>query len=131
MSHPPSTPGAAPPQDQGPPPPTPLPEAFQTTPDTERYVLQADALRRRQLRAAILYGSSRYWRTRQRVWPAVVVGAIIAAVLAAAIVVFGAFQAQRDLNEERGLGRTQSQTEDPLTPVTPQERDPRGAGQAP
>ncbi|GHC81954.1 hypothetical protein GCM10007079_22480 [Nocardiopsis terrae] len=128
MSHPTRTPGAAP-EEPVPPPPTQLPQAFQATPDTERYVLQADALRRRQLRAALLYGSSRYWRARQRVWPSVVVGLIIAAVLAAAVVVFGAFQAQRDLNEERGQG--QDQTQNPLTPVTPQERDPQGPDPTP
>ncbi|WP_063825705.1 hypothetical protein [Nocardiopsis ganjiahuensis] len=126
MSHPPRTQGAVP-EEPVLPPPTQLPQAFQTTPDSERYVLQADALRRRQLRAAILYGSSRYWRARQRVWPSVVVGLIIAAVVAAVIVVFGAFQAQRDLNEERGQGQTQN----PLTPVTPQERDPQGSDQTP
>lgn len=128
MTPPPGTPGPVPQREPGPPPPTPLPEAFQTTPDTERYVLQADALRRRQLRAAILYGSSRYWRVRQRLWPSVVIGLIVAAVFAAAIVVFGAFQAQRDLNGERGQ---EGQTQNPLTPVTPQERDPQGSDQAP
>lgn len=128
MTQPPGTPAPAPQQEPGPPPPTPLPAAFQSTPDTERYVLQADALRRRQLRAAILYGSSRYWRVRQRVWPSVVIGFIVASVLAAAIVVFGAFQAQRELNEERGQ---EGQIQNPLTPVTPQERDPQGPGQTP
>ncbi|WP_067604201.1 hypothetical protein [Nocardiopsis listeri] len=126
MSHPPRTTGAEP-QAPVPPPSARLPEAFQSTPDTERYVLQADALRRRQLRAAVLYGSSRYWRTRQRVWPSVIVGLILAAVVAAALVVFGAFQTQRDLNEER----RQDQTQNPLTPLTPQERDPQGTDQNP
>ncbi|MEU3019077.1 ABC transporter permease [Nocardiopsis sp. NPDC007018] len=111
-----------------PPAPTPLPEAFQTTPHTERYVLQADALRRRQLRAALLYGSSRYWRQRHHVWPSVVVGLIVAAVLAAGIVVYGAFQTQRELNEQRGH---QTQTQDPNTPLVPQERQPAGPDQTP
>ncbi|MEU3308077.1 ABC transporter permease [Nocardiopsis sp. NPDC006832] len=126
MSHPPKA-TAAEPGAPVPPPPARLPEAFQSTPDSERYVLQADALRRRQLRAAILYGSSRYWRTRQRVWPSVIVGLILAALVAAALVVFGAFQTQRDLNEER----RQDQTQNPLTPLTPQERDAQGTDQNP
>ncbi|GAA1085399.1 ABC transporter permease [Nocardiopsis metallicus] len=109
------------------PPPTPLPEAFQSTPHTERYVLQADALRRRQLRAAILYGSSRYWRRRHHVWPSVVVGLIAAAVLAAGIVVANAFQVQQELNEQR----QQEQTQDPSTPLIPQERTTAGPGGPP
>ncbi|MBR8745374.1 ABC transporter permease, partial [Nocardiopsis sp. MG754419] len=106
--------------------PTPLPEAFQTTPHTERYVLQADALRRRQLRAALLYGSSRYWRTRHHVWPSVVVGLIAAALLAAGLVVAGAFQVQQELNAQR-----QPQTQDPSTPLVPQERAPSGPAETP
>ena len=78
-----------------------VPEAFHATPNAERYVLQADALRRQQLRAALLYGSSRYWRRRQRVWPAVVAGAILTAVVSGGIVVAGAFEKQQAINEER------------------------------
>ncbi|PWV47214.1 hypothetical protein BDW27_11212 [Nocardiopsis sp. L17-MgMaSL7] len=61
-------------------------------------------------------------------WPSVVVGLIAAAVLAAGIVVAGAFQAQRELNEQRGH---QTQTQDPNTPLVPQERDPAGPDQTP
>ena len=140
MSHPHGAQGGAgaPPQQQWPPAPgpgspeppgpTPLPEAVQTTPHTARYVLQADALRRRQLRAALLYGSSRYWRQRHHVWPSVVVGLIAAAVLAAGIVVWGAFQTQREINEER---RQETQTQEPTTPLVPQERNPASPGQTP
>ncbi len=110
--------GSAPEQ----PAPTPLPEAFQTTPHTERYVLQADALRRRQLRASILYGSSRYWRQRHHVWPSVVVGLIAAALLAAGIVVANAFQVQQELNDQR----QEQNTQDPSVPLIPQERTPAG-----
>ncbi|MEY9214358.1 hypothetical protein NI17_020205 [Thermobifida halotolerans] len=78
-----------------------VPEAFHATPNAERYVLQADALRRQQLRAALLYGSSRYWRRRQRVWPAVIAGAILVAVVSGGIVVAGAFEKQQAINEER------------------------------
>lgn len=78
-----------------------VPEAFHATPNAERYVLQADALRRQQLRAALLYGSSRYWRRRQRVWPAMIAGAILVAVVSGGIVVASAFEKQQAINEER------------------------------
>ncbi|MDS1270153.1 hypothetical protein RIF23_07585 [Lipingzhangella sp. LS1_29] len=81
-----------------------VPEAFHYTPNAEQYVLQADALRRRQLRAALLYGSSRYWRRRQRVWPAVICGVVLIGVICGGIAVAGAFEAQQDINEERGRG---------------------------
>lgn len=82
-----------------------LPEAFHYTPDEEKYVLQADALRHRQLRSALLYGSSRYWRRRQRVWPAVIGGVILIALVCGVIALIGAFGRQQDLNEERGIGQ--------------------------
>ncbi|WP_141924978.1 hypothetical protein [Haloactinospora alba] len=78
-----------------------MPEAFQFTPNAEQYVLQADALRRRQLRAALLYGSSRYWRRRQRVWPSVIAGLILTGVICGAITVAEAFQKQQEINEQR------------------------------
>ncbi|GAA4932580.1 hypothetical protein GCM10023224_10970 [Streptomonospora halophila] len=107
------------PAQPGPPAQPPLPDAFHATPNAESYVLQADALRRRQLRAALLYGSSRYWRRRQRVWPAVVAGGILAAVLAGVIVVAGAFDAQQVINDERRQGR-----DEPATTVSPQPSPP-------
>jgi hypothetical protein len=58
-------------------------------------VLQAAALRRRQLRAAVLYGSARSWRQRQSLWPAALIGVIAAALIVAAIAVAGAFERQR------------------------------------
>ncbi|MDT0302512.1 ABC transporter permease [Streptomonospora sp. DSM 45055] len=96
-----------------------MPDAFQATPNAESYVLQADALRRRQLRAALLYGSSRYWRRRQRVWPAVIAGGILAAVLAGVIVVAGAFDAQQVINDERRQG-----LDEPATTGSPQPSPP-------
>ncbi|RKS06287.1 hypothetical protein DFP74_1915 [Nocardiopsis sp. Huas11] len=108
-----------------PPPPAPvpsevsdpqLPEAFHYTPDEEKYVLQADALRHRQLRSALLYGSSRYWRRRQRVWPAVVFGVVVTALVCGVIALIGAFGRQQEVNEERGFGQTRSQSVQPFVP---------------
>ncbi|WP_236700551.1 hypothetical protein [Allosalinactinospora lopnorensis] len=82
-----------------------VPEAFRFTPNAEQYLLQADALRRRQLRAALLYGSSRYWRRRQRVWPAVIGGVILIAIICGGIAVASAFEKQQQINEERQTGR--------------------------
>lgn len=87
-----------------------LPEAFHYTPDEEKYVLQADALRHRQLRSAILYGSSRYWRRRQRVWPAVIGGVILTALVCGVIALIGAFDRQQEVNEERGIGQYRQQS---------------------
>ena len=65
---------------------------YQNTPNAERYVLEADAMRRRQLRSALLHGSRRTWREHRRAWPAVVVGLIVVAVVVAALAVTEAFQ---------------------------------------
>lgn len=77
------------------------PEPFVSTPNAERYLLQADGLRRRQLRSALLHGSSRTWRDRQRVWPAVIAGVVAAAVVTAAIAVHGAFQSHQRQQQEQ------------------------------
>lgn len=66
---------------------------FGGAPDAERHVLAADNLRRRQLRAALLHGSARSWRDRNRVWPAVIVGLVLTAVVLAGIAVYSAFEA--------------------------------------
>src|SRR5699024_12039465 len=39
---------------------------MQNTPNAERYVLEADAMRRRQLRSALLHGRRRTWREVSR-----------------------------------------------------------------
>lgn len=57
------------------------------TPNAERYLLEADALRRRQLRSAILHGSSRTWRDNRRIWPGVVAGIVVVAVILAVLAV--------------------------------------------
>jgi hypothetical protein len=76
------------------------PQPFARTPNAERYLLESDNLRRRQLRSALLHGSTRVWRERQRVWPAALGGLIVVAVIVAAIAVSGAFQRQREITEQ-------------------------------
>ena len=76
------------------------PLVMRRTGQTERYVLQAAALRRRQLRAAVLYGSARSWRQRQSLWPAALIGVIAVALIVAAIAVAGAFERQRQQEQQ-------------------------------
>ncbi len=71
----------------GRPVPPPTPPALAGTPNAERYVLEADAMRRRQLRSALLHGSRRTWREHPRTWPAVVIGLVVAAVIVAGLAV--------------------------------------------
>ncbi|HZN19758.1 MAG TPA: hypothetical protein VFB84_16480 [Micromonosporaceae bacterium] len=78
----------------------PAPAPFVTTPNAERYLLEADSLRRRQLRSALLHGSTRVWRERRRIWPAALSGLVVVAVVVAAIAVYGAFQRQQRITEE-------------------------------
>jgi hypothetical protein len=94
----------APPQRNGDSPRT----AFVTTPNAERYLLESDNLRRRQLRSALLHGSGRVWRERRRIWPAVLGGVIVLVVVIAAIAVYGAFRRQQRIGEEEQR-RRQSQ----------------------
>src|SRR5262245_44676701 len=88
-----------------PPPPTAPPSnsggPTPTTPNAERFLLDSDNLRRRQLRSALLHGSGRVWRERRRIWPAVVGGIIVVAVIAAAIAVYAAFRRQQAITEEQ------------------------------
>lgn len=71
-----------------------------TVPNAERYVLEADALRRRQLRSALLHGSRRTWREHRRTWPAVVVGLVVVAVILAAMAVAYAFDRKAEIDAE-------------------------------
>lgn len=64
------------------------------TPNAEKYVLEADAMRRRQLRSALLHGSSRTWREHRRVWPAVLLGVVVVAIVLAAMAVIDAYRDQ-------------------------------------
>ncbi|WP_163573744.1 hypothetical protein [Fodinicola feengrottensis] len=66
-----------------------------TTPNAERHLLEADALRRRQLGSAFLHGSGRTWRDRRTVWPFAVLGVAVVAVVIAGFAVTGAFRAQQ------------------------------------
>ncbi|GAA1665840.1 hypothetical protein GCM10009830_09300 [Glycomyces endophyticus] len=81
------------------------PMVMRRTGQSERYVLQAAALRRRQLRAAVLYGSARSWRQRQPLWPAALIGAVAVALIVAGIAVAGAFEKQRQREAEEAAER--------------------------
>jgi flagellar biosynthesis/type III secretory pathway M-ring protein FliF/YscJ len=83
------------------------PRPYPGTPNAERYVIAADNLRRRQLKSALLHGSSRTWREQRRIWPGVIAGAVVVAVIVAAIAVAGAFRNERELQERQ---RQQQQT---------------------
>ncbi|MET0766797.1 MAG: hypothetical protein ABWY50_04060 [Aeromicrobium sp.] len=95
-------------------PPAPPPAlAYQNTPNAERYVLEADAMRRRQLRSALLHGSRRTWREHARAWPAVVVGLIVVAVIVAALAVTQAFQKTEE-NEKKQEQQSKAESSAPL-----------------
>ena len=89
------------------------PAPFVSTPNAERYLLDSDNLRRRQLRSALLHGSTQVWRERRRVWPATLGGIIVMAVIAASIAVYGAFQRQQRINEEQQHPRPPAATATP------------------
>ncbi|QSB15722.1 hypothetical protein JQS43_05120 [Natronosporangium hydrolyticum] len=91
------------------PPSAPQSTPFGSTPNAERYLLEADNLRRRQLRSALLHGSSRTWRDRRRIWPAVVAGVILVAIISAAIAVTGTFQNYRREQREEQREREEEQ----------------------
>lgn len=69
--------------------------------DSERLLLDTAALRRRQLCAAFLHGSARSWRIRRRIWPAVLTGVLIVAIVIAALAVAAAFARQKEIDDER------------------------------
>jgi len=77
----------------------PPPRPYFNTPNAEKYVLEADAMRRRQLRSALLHGSARTWREHRRVWPAVVVGVVVVAVMIAAMAVVEAYNRYQEQQE--------------------------------
>lgn len=68
--------------------------------DPERLLLDAAALRRRQLCVAFVHGSQRSWRVRRRVWPAALGGLLVVAIAIAALAVAAAFAAQQKLDGE-------------------------------
>ncbi|VXC43610.1 hypothetical protein [Aeromicrobium sp. 9AM] len=103
-------------QDGHRPPPVGPRTAMQNTPNAERYVLEADAMRRRQLRSALLHGSRRTWREHRRIWPALVVGLIVVAVIVAALAVTEAFRKTEE-NEKKEQQKQQRPTSS--APATP------------
>jgi flagellar biosynthesis/type III secretory pathway M-ring protein FliF/YscJ len=88
---------------------------MQNTPNAERYVLEADAMRRRQLRSALLHGSQRTWREHRRIWPAVVVGLIAVAVIVAGLAVTEAFR-KTEQNEKKDRQQDRPSSSAPATP---------------
>jgi hypothetical protein len=99
--------------DGGRPPPTPwMPPNAGNTPNAERYLLEADALRRRQLRSALLHGSSRTWREQRRIWPGIVAGIVVVAVILATFAVIKAFKKSEEIQQQ------QSPTTVPTAPAT-------------
>ena len=89
---------------------------MQNTPNAERYVLEADAMRRRQLRSALLHGSRRTWREHRRIWPALVVGLIVVAVVVAALAVTEAFRKTEENEKKEQQKQNQPPTSAPATP---------------
>lgn len=85
------------------------PTPFGSTPNAERYLLEADNLRRRQLRSALLHGSSRTWRDRRRIWPAVIAGIVLTAIIVTAIAVTGTFRNYQRQQEQEEREREQEQ----------------------
>lgn len=90
--------------------------AMQNTPNSERYVLEADAMRRRQLRSALLHGSRRTWREHPRIWPAVVVGLIVVAVVVAGLAVTEAFKKTEENEKKEQQKQTRPSATAPATP---------------
>lgn len=90
--------------------------AMRNTPNAERYVLEADAMRRRQLRSALLHGSRRTWREHKRIWPAVVVGLIVVAVIIAAMAVGQAFKKTQENEKKQQKQQQRPPASAPRTP---------------
>lgn len=87
---------------------TPPQGSFQATPNAEKYVLEADALRRRQLQSALLHGSGQTWRERRRVWPASIGGLVAIVITVAVVAITGAYHRQQEINERQQQQRQQS-----------------------
>lgn len=103
--------------------------AFRNTPNAEKYVLEADAMRRRQMRSALLHGSRKTWRDHARIWPAVVVGIIVVAVIIAALAVTRAFEKTKANQEKQE--REQQERNAPSAPRTPGKSPAPGSSTSP
>lgn len=71
--------------------------------------VEGEALRRRQLQAALCHGTDRSWRDKNRAWPAFVVGVLVALVICAGLGVQGAFHKQQRLDREEKQKQEQRQ----------------------
>lgn len=80
------------------------------TPNAEKYVLEADSMRRRQLRSALLHGRRRTWREHARAWPAVAIGVIVVGVILAALAVVGAYNKSKNPTTPQLPGVSQAPT---------------------
>lgn len=97
-----------------------------TTPDREKYILEADALRRRQLASALVHGTRRSWRERRRVWPSVAAGVVAIALVIAVICVYSAFQTQQANDRREEQLRNQPLNTAPAVPGPPAPAPPGG-----
>jgi hypothetical protein len=77
--------------------PPPAPEF--DIPNAEKYMLEADVMRRRQLRSALLHGSTRTWREHRKVWPGVVAGLVAVGLFVAIIAVKSAYDKDKENQE--------------------------------
>lgn len=94
--------------------------ALRSTPNAERYVLEADAMRRRQLRSALLHGSARNWRENRRAWPGIVAGLIVVAVILAGLSVAQALKVSLRNNPTAPVPTAPVSSPAPTTSSTPQ-----------
>jgi hypothetical protein len=93
-----TTPPEPPPRASDPPP---APEF--DIPNAEKYMLEADVMRRRQLRSALLHGSTRTWREHRKVWPGVVAGLVAVGLIIAIIAVKSAYDKDQENQQAEEL----------------------------
>ncbi|MGH3505535.1 MAG: hypothetical protein ACRDQA_32280 [Nocardioidaceae bacterium] len=92
-------------------PPTPwMPPNASKTPNAEKYLLEAEGMRRRQMRSALLHGSGRTWRENRRIWPAIVAGVVVVALILAVFGVMKALQQSADEKEQEQQQQQQNQS---------------------
>jgi len=81
--------------------PPPAPEF--DIPNAEKYMLEADVMRRRQLRSALLHGSKRTWREHRKVWPGVVAGLVAGGLIIAVLAVKTAYDKDKESEQDAAL----------------------------